>query len=95
MTVRRITHDGITLSLAGWARKLGVSETTLRTRINRYRMPLEKALVPGRVNAAPHGSRHRYEAHHCRCAACCAARKAHVAARRARARQARAEPAAR
>lgn len=42
--IRRITFSGKTQSLAAWANEIGVKEVTLAARLDRYRMPLEKAL---------------------------------------------------
>ncbi len=46
-TTRLITHDGCTLSVSAWVRKLGVSGPTLHRRLNRY--PLAVALRPGKL----------------------------------------------
>ncbi len=41
-----ITHDGQTLPIYEWARRLGIGQETLRRRINIYRWPIEVALNP-------------------------------------------------
>lgn len=42
---RNITFNGKTQSIAMWARELGMSETTLRARLDERHMPVEKALT--------------------------------------------------
>ena len=44
-TAQLITFNGETHCLAGWARKLGFSKSTLTARINRYGWPIERALT--------------------------------------------------
>lgn len=50
-----ITFNGETLTIAGWARKLGVKRVTLEARIRRYQMPLERALTPDSLSLQPSG----------------------------------------
>lgn len=69
---RSITFSGITLNAGQWASKLGIRKDTLCRRLNVLKMPLEKALIAGRVNEWQHGTRHGYEKG-CRCLDCKAA----------------------
>lgn len=41
-----ITFNGETMSIAAWARRLGLKRVTLQARLTRYGMSLEKALSP-------------------------------------------------
>lgn len=43
--IRFLTFNGETLSLAEWARRLGIRANTLTMRLNTYGWPLEKALT--------------------------------------------------
>lgn len=43
-----ITYDGITDTLSGWAKRIGVKRATLSRRINKYNWPIEKALNENR-----------------------------------------------
>lgn len=40
-----ITHNGKTLTIAQWAKELGIKESTIRSRKNRN-LPVEKILEP-------------------------------------------------
>lgn len=42
---RTITFNGKTLTIAQWAKELGIAPATLRDRLNQLRWPLEKALT--------------------------------------------------
>ena len=42
---RKIEYQGKVDSIAGWSRSIGIPENTLRSRINRKKWPLEKALT--------------------------------------------------
>lgn len=41
-----ITHNGISLTLPQWAKKLGINKSTLNNRLNVYHWPIEKAFIP-------------------------------------------------
>ncbi|MCP1173759.1 hypothetical protein [Ralstonia chuxiongensis] len=45
--IKLLTFNGETLSLAEWARRLGIRANTLTMRLNAYKWPLEKALTKG------------------------------------------------
>lgn len=76
---RRISFNGKTQTLSYWAEELGVSLDTLHHRL--VRLPLEKALVAGKISEHwKHGTRKGYE-RGCRCDAC---RETHNARMRAR-----------
>lgn len=45
--IRYLTHAGETLSMAEWARRLGVSRSTLNMRIDTYGWSIERALSKG------------------------------------------------
>lgn len=42
---RYITYNGITDTIAGWTRRLGMKKNTLRARLNDYGWSIEKALT--------------------------------------------------
>lgn len=44
---RLLTHAGVTLSVRGWARRLGITDKALRWRLDREKLPPAQALVPG------------------------------------------------
>lgn len=53
---RLITFDGITLSQSKWARRIGITVSTLRHRIDVLKLPLHRALSPERLpNGTPLG----------------------------------------
>lgn len=47
--IRHLTYNGQTLSLADWARKIGINANTLTMRLNAYGWTVEKALSKGGV----------------------------------------------
>lgn len=47
--IRLLSFNGETLSVAEWARRLGIRANTLTMRLNTYKWPLEKALTKGGV----------------------------------------------
>lgn len=42
---RFVTHDGVTLTIAQWAKKLGIDRSTLHWRLGRSGWPVERALT--------------------------------------------------
>ena len=71
---RIIEFGGVALALSQWAEKLGITLDTLSKRL--VRMPVEKALQPGRLTEWKHGTRHGYQKG-CRCDLCRAANAEH------------------
>ena len=65
-----IEFDGVKLSINQWAKKISILPSTLHKRIFKYKIPLEKALQPERINAWRHGTRAAYEKHKCKCNLC-------------------------
>lgn len=53
-----ITHNGVTLSVKGWAERLGISRVTLSARLGRYGMTPEQALT--REDLRPEASGDHY-----------------------------------
>jgi hypothetical protein len=47
---KHFTFDGVTLTMTGWAERLGVPYYTIHNRLSVHKMPVEKALVPGSLN---------------------------------------------
>lgn len=78
---RVLQNKGETQTQAQWSRALGIAQDTLARRLKR--MPIDRALTPGRLNAWRHGTRQGYEHHKCRCAQCKAAHALHHRNRRA------------
>lgn len=66
----KLTHDGMTMTQAQWARCLGIKEDTLSKRLTR--MAPADALVMSRKKEWRHGTRNGYETG-CRCDECRAA----------------------
>jgi hypothetical protein len=48
--VKHITHGGLTLTIHDWAKKIGITESTLYSRLDKLRMPIEKALASNKYN---------------------------------------------
>lgn len=69
----RVTHQGLTLTIAQWASKLGVEYDTLWRRFRRSNMEPAKALTTSNLSATgwSHGTRTGYE-YGCRCPECTA-----------------------
>jgi hypothetical protein len=65
-----LTHDGITLSAAEWAVKIGVPKQTVYSRIKRN-LPIEEILSNVTLKTWSHGTQKAYEKHKCRCDECC------------------------
>lgn len=42
---RLITYNGITDTISGWARRIGIKQQSLSIRLNQYKWPLERALT--------------------------------------------------
>lgn len=53
-TTHKLTFQGETLSVAQWARKLGVNRSLINTRINRAGWSIEKTLTTPRQNHGAH-----------------------------------------
>ncbi len=49
-TRRQLTHNGITDSVSGWARRTGLKTSTISMRITQYGWPVERALSEGVSN---------------------------------------------
>lgn len=47
--IRHLTHNGETLSLAEWARRIGIRPNTISMRLNSYGWPVDRALTKGGV----------------------------------------------
>jgi len=77
----RLTHNGMTLTVSQWAKKLTLRTDTLFKRLQR--MPIEKALVSGKLRTWVHGTRAGYESHKCRCTLCTESNNARHRAQRA------------
>lgn len=45
--IRNLTFNGRTLSVAGWARHLGIKPHVISMRLNAYKWPIERALSKG------------------------------------------------
>lgn len=43
---RLITYNGITDTITGWAKRIGIKQQSLSIRLNKYKWPLERALAP-------------------------------------------------
>lgn len=56
-TTARYTHQGKTLTLTEWAEELGVDRGTLAQRIEKYKMPLDKALTAAPLKKGKAGPR--------------------------------------
>lgn len=83
-----IEHGGKRMTMAQWARALGLGLDTLHRRISVYGMSLDRALVADSlVPKWRHGTRHGYEVG-CRCDECKAAHAARHRAMRAKRREA-------
>jgi hypothetical protein len=50
-----ITFNGESLTIAGWARRLGIKRVTLQARIKRYGMSLTRALSADSLSLTPSG----------------------------------------
>ncbi|WP_080426448.1 HNH endonuclease [Burkholderia ubonensis] len=50
-----ITFNGETMIMSAWAKKLGINPVTLRARLNRYGMSLERALTSKSLALTPSG----------------------------------------
>ena len=53
----RLTYNGKTMTLAEWSREYGVNYSTLRSRINRQGLSLDKALSLGKGTRDPRTGR--------------------------------------
>ena len=74
-----ITHDGVTLTVAQWAARLGINTDTLWKRLFVHNIPISKAMTAkSLVPTTRCGTRHAYEKG-CRCDDC---KSAHAARHR-------------
>jgi hypothetical protein len=71
-TNQLVTNNGETKTISEWERNLNLKPTTLRRRLLKYNIPIEKALISGRLNPWRHGTRAGYESHKCKCILCTA-----------------------
>ena len=78
----QITHSGKTMTVAEWARTIGVSYATLHRRLKR--MDVGRALSAARLRGWEHGTRAGYEGHGCRCDKCRTANASRHRVRRAK-----------
>lgn len=53
-TNRMLTHDGVTMCLMDWAKKLGIKQHSLSMRIDVYGWPVEEALSTPKINRGKH-----------------------------------------